>query len=111
MYMNNKQCLNIIKELQEILDTGGKCITDPTQGICYNLTKGTPITQLQYYSETWEFFSGDSWFPVNDVNSIYNVIDQYHYLGKWEGKQLELRLSLVTHLLKCYKNHYIENFS
>lgn len=70
------------------------CIAKPHYGICYNLSGVTGDFDLSYdfvgvNCSDWDFFSGCYLNPINN------------YLDKplWEGEQLELRLSLIDHLI------------
>lgn len=70
------------------------CVYDPHYGICYNLASitgdvDTSYDFVVYNCRDWEHFSGNAAFPVK-----YN-----HKDGLWEGEQLELRLSLIDHLI------------
>jgi len=74
-------------------------VVDISFGICYNLTIMTRADDDSCYffvytkSKGWKFHSGSSSYPVPKT-------EFYH--SKWKGEQLELRLSLIDHLLtKC----------
>lgn len=68
------------------------CVYKPCYGICYNLSKITGEFDVSYdfivdNCSDWEFFSGCSYVPIDGCGCL------------WEGKQLELRLSLIDHLI------------
>ena len=63
-------------------------------GICYNLSEITNDYDLSYVfvednCSDWEFFSGCILVPVGGYDGDC----------LWEGEQLELRLSLLDHLI------------
>ena len=63
-------------------------------GICYNLNEivDEDFSVYEYVannSEDWEHYSGVYEYPVKLCNDC----------GLWEGEQLELRLSLLDHLI------------
>lgn len=54
------------------------------------------------YFKSWEHYSGEPTYPVDDKNlTATPPLSQFHTLSKYQGKQLELRLSLAQHLIKC----------
>lgn len=63
-------------------------------GICYNwgrlLASCVSYTVVGEFSQDWKFYSGHKGYPVPDNETI----------GLWEGKNLEMRLSLIDHILK-----------
>ena len=70
------------------------CVYDPHYGICYNLAAITEDIDLSYdfvrnNCSDWEFFSGLFEYPVELSDGC----------DLWEGEQLELRLSLIDHLI------------
>lgn len=70
------------------------CVGKPDFGICYNLAVITEESGLSYdfvrnNCYDWEFFSGLFEYPVELSNDC----------DLWEGEQLELRLSLIDHLI------------
>lgn len=70
------------------------CVYNPLYGICYNLAVITEEIDLSYDFVKdnccdWELFSGDPSYPIIDYDEDY----------LWEDKQLELRLSLLDHLI------------
>lgn len=71
-----------------------KKIGCPSFGICYNLGELVSYDIRAYKfvsnnSEDWEHYSGVYGYPVKLPNDC-----KY-----WEGEQLELRLSLIDHLI------------
>lgn len=70
------------------------CIDESHYGICYNLSELTGELDESYdfvreNCEDWEHFSGNSVYPIEGCSGE----------PLWEGKQLELRLSLLDHLI------------
>ena len=63
-------------------------------GICYNwkvnLDDEIAYTLINVLSLDWTHHTGDKYYPVPDDDTI----------GLWEGKNLEMRLSLIDHILK-----------
>lgn len=87
--MNIKEAL---LELREEALSGG--VYDKWRGICFNLNEKHPHKYDSYMfvrenCEDWKHFSGDSSYPIPEDL----------YLGKWEGVNLEMRISLIDHLL------------
>ena len=60
-----------------------------------NLSFGHEIDER--YFKSWEHYSYDENYPVLG-QVIYNKTENF-----WIGKQLELRLDLVKHLVNCYE--------
>lgn len=74
-------------------------IDSPEYGICFNLYELTGEGSLSYdfvgdNCEDWEHFSGEIDYPIKD----------YCAGNLWEGEQLELRLSLLNHLITKAKS-------
>ena len=69
-------------------------------GICHNLDLKINSCGYNFVAdncEDWEFFSGILGYPVK--------MDAKYYKGcYWVGEQLELRLSLIYHLIKKCDN-------
>lgn len=70
------------------------CVDHPDCGICYNLAGITeePVLSYDFVKDNccdWDFFSGLFDYPVELSNDC----------DLWEGEQLELRLSLLDHLI------------
>lgn len=55
---------------------------------------------LKEHFRTWVHFSGDCNFPIHVKDSKHTAQEQYEFLNKWEGKQLEARLDLLEHIAK-----------
>lgn len=73
-------------------------VRKPVFGICYNLSElmGGCDSSYDFVAVScsdWEFFSG----------CYLNPIDGYVDKPLWEGEQLELRLSLLDHLINKAK--------
>ena len=71
-------------------------ITCLTMGICGNWSEESGLDEFSYilvetFSPSWDKFSGDPSIPV---------VGDYFSSKLWEGEQLELRLSLIDHILK-----------
>lgn len=51
--------------------------------------------------DSWEHFSGDLGYPIHDKDREGNPEDQFYKLGnsKWDGYALEMRISLLKHLI------------
>ena len=60
-----------------------------------NLSFGHEIDTQHFKS--WKHYSGDEYYPVLCQGVYYET---YNF---WVGKQLELRLDLVKHLVNCYE--------
>ena len=101
--------MSILDELRELhakASAGDFSGIDIRTGICGQLS--TDIN-TDYY-KSWPLFSGLESFPVFDSSDVIfdRPVDQYHYIGSlWQGRQLELRLSLLEHLIKCYESDEI----
>lgn len=95
--MEIKEALSILKE--DVISGNmkkGHC------GTCLLLSLLTEYNAFRFVKENcreWEYFSGDYNYPVSGEE----VFDYHTDNGSlWEGEQLELRLSLIDHLLtKC----------
>lgn len=96
----------MIEELQEIVDTKGDCVLDKSKGLCEAVTH----VFVKEFIISWEHFSGSPAFPIRDKHDPKKVIAQFTSRDKWEGRQLNLRLSLASHLLKCYISLYESTF-
>ena len=107
LWLSTKQVLyamnyDKIKEaLIELRDeaVGGRLPAD-RYGICYNLDLKVDSCAYLFVasnSEDWEFYSGRTSYPV---------VEPYRYYSGcyWVGEQLELRLSLIDHLIKKCDN-------
>lgn len=84
--------LDALLLLKEQATNGSVYVT--SAGICYNLLEITDDYDLSYdfvedNCSDWEFFSGCTLVPIVGY-------DEDHL---WEGEQLELRLSLLDHLI------------
>lgn len=92
--------LQQLKDLKELALDGS--VENPDLGVCDNIR----ISIDCEYFISWPLYSGDDTFPVFDKNNgtISTPYKQYHMIDNlWEGRQLELRLDLLDHLIKCYK--------
>ena len=109
LWLSTKQVLytmnyDKIKEaLIELRDEAvGGNVFNTRYGICYNLMNKIEDCVFLFVSincEDWEFYSGRTSYPV---------VEPYRYYGGcyWVGEQLELRLSLIDHLIKkCDEAH------
>ena len=87
--------MKILDALLKLQEQASKdCVDNPDYGICYNLAVITEESDLSYDFVKdncceWEFFSGLFEYPVELSDEC----------DLWEGKQLELRLSLLNHLI------------
>lgn len=84
--------LNALLLLKEQVTNGS--VLKPFSGICHNLSEMTgDVTKTYEFVRDncfdWCFFSGINTYPVENCNDE----------PLWEGKQLELRLSLINHLI------------
>lgn len=103
LWLSTKQVLyamnyDKIKEaLIELRDEAvGGNVFNTRYGICYNLMNKIEDCAFLFVasnSDDWEFYSGCTAYPV---------VEPYRYYGGcyWVGEQLELRLSLIDHLIK-----------
>jgi hypothetical protein len=83
-----------------------------TMGICGRISASllTEIGEVQRHwfrtrewaMARWELFSNDPGFPVWDATAGGSPMQQYYNRDLWSGRQRELRLDLVKHLI----NHY-----
>ena len=98
----------IVDELKRIRTgaIGGVGITTFT-GICGNV--GFQVFDIwddhkDEFFMSWEHYSGNISFPipVTDEDEYEDAEDQYYGYEIWEGKQLEMRISLLDHLIKCF---------
>ncbi len=94
------EILDQIKQLKE--DAINGCVKYTQQGICDNIKY-----RINYdYFKSWTGFSGKTNFPVFDKLDLDNTTPEDQFMGienLWQGRQLELRLSLIDHLIKCYE--------
>lgn len=79
----------------------------PTYGVCFNLstrqdqepkryglaTDNSGYDIVEENSSDWEFYSGISCYPVPEE------IGTRDSAPKWEGEQLEYRVSLINHII------------
>lgn len=94
--MEIKEALLKLKEIEEFGES------NVWGGICYLLSLMLNYDVYSFVKENcsdWEFFSGDCDYPVSGKEAfLYNN----RHFDLWKGEQLELRLSLIDHLLsKC----------
>lgn len=64
----------------------------------------------------WKYYTGDHTFPVpirgdyqvyDKVDVVYNIVyGNGDYMLLWQGEQLELRRSLIMHLLKVWHEEF-----
>lgn len=98
--------MKIIKELKKLKkDAVSGSITNTCAGICHFVKYEIKIR----YIESWKYYSGQTDFPVFDPENKLYKRPSHQYGGirnLWEGRQLELRLSLIDHLIKCYESEY-----
>ena len=95
--MEIKEALLILKE-----DDISRNIKKGYCGICQLLDLLCNRIAYRFVKENcsdWEYFSGDCNYPVSGEEVFYYYMDNGDL---WKGEQLELRLSLIDHLLtKC----------
>lgn len=112
----------LVKLLERVTDEETLSVMSEEPGICslidnlcYNLTGHYRIkfgestnhasNLIKTYYDEWEHFSGSFAFPVlvpeqeGDPEYQYTDLDYSH----WTGKQLEMRISLLNHLIECTK--------
>lgn len=55
--------------------------------------------------QSWEYYSGDSMFPVpcGDLSPEEGFDDHFNDFALWTGEQLELRISLIEHLIEHFR--------
>lgn len=84
------------RELEKILDGD---IEFPDCGICTNT--GFLSCDLIRFFVTWEYYSGDHYYPVPDPAGLLSAQEKYEESREslWEGKYGELRLDLARHIL------------
>lgn len=96
-----------LKGLQSVaLTTPG--LLKNTGGICTNcrFLRIMPEKILHQLFESWDYYSGNKFYPVPPVKHWYNITtwtetprDSYHNRNKWKGRYLQLRLDLINHLI------------
>ena len=96
-----QEIIDILKEIKE------KGPFKEDSGICYNLEVGLyekyclrvdGVKLVGGISPSWEHFSGLAGFPVDGKYFYYSITGQL-----WKGEQLELRHSLIEHIIKTLK--------
>lgn len=86
--------LQALKELRDMACTGTIPFDD--LGICASvkmLTGNYSVSKLQQLWKDWKYHSGDDDYPV---------VGEDHWIDTknlWEGRDLELRLSLINHMI------------
>lgn len=93
-------------------------IAFPQSGLCMNLEDimwgkyfpGRPDAEFdeeEFYNilyscfYTWPLFSGDKYFPLPGGEDAYRKSQEGDTL--WKGKNLELRLDLLKHIIDCLR--------
>lgn len=77
----------------------GRCSLDKERGLCGNICHNLSYrhdVDTQHF-KSWKHYSYDEEYPVLGKGA-YNETENF-----WIGKQLELRLDLVKHLVNCYE--------
>ena len=99
----------ILSVEQEIKVKDNMIVFFTTYDGCFSLDKehsicGNIWNSLSFYHNidndyfiSWEYFSRETNYPVLGMD-VYNATENF-----WIGKQLELRLDLVKHLVNCYE--------
>lgn len=91
-----KECLH-----QLLKDIEGNSILYPIIGICANLNEYLKDDPCAYdficaNCKDWEDYSGDGSYPIK------GSVGKFYLENLWEGEQLQLRISLINHLInKC----------
>jgi len=92
---------NILRDLRKnLVDLKENGPESTNIGICYNIKHGAYYYYLRDMWADWEHYSGVTSYPVPSTNKSKNAKRYYattHNL--WRSKQLELRLSLIDHLI------------
>lgn len=99
----DKQLDKIKESLQQLLkDIEGNSIQYRQNGVCCNLedyTEDYGVCAYDFISancKDWENYSGDSSYPIK------GSVGKFYLENLWEGEQLQLRISLIHHLInKC----------
>ena len=97
---------SIVEKLEELKQKGYK----NHRGICsYMMDEYAFYDHREMWTEhkmkffnSWKHFSGYDSYPVPSTNHGFSPHDQFFQFERWEGKQLELRLDLIDHLIKCF---------
>ena len=99
----------VLSAEQELILEDNMLVFFTTYDGCYSLDKNHSIcgniwNNLSFEHEinkqhfkSWKSYCGNLYYPVLG-QSIYDETDNF-----WVGKQLELRLDLVKHLVNCYE--------
>ncbi|MEG2706902.1 MAG: hypothetical protein RR959_06135 [Erysipelotrichaceae bacterium] len=89
---SKQELIDSLEEVKQQSISG--VITKLNYGICGNWSKildnNVPYNFVSIFSGDWEHSTLDSKYPVPDDES----------LDLWEGTNLEMRLSLIDHILK-----------
>lgn len=75
----------------------------PEYGICKNwkrlMEDDVSYFLVRHLAQDWEYHNGFTEYPVPDNEDF----------GLWEGVNLEMRLSLIDHILKCLEEYCQED--
>jgi len=88
--------LQALKQLRVMAASG--CVPDTKEGIClnvYNLCGKYYLAKQRKLQSGWQYHSGDDYFPVAGLWEFFCS----PYIKKWQGEQLDLRLSLINHMI------------
>jgi len=71
-------------------------------GICAHVLGDLSINILAKLWLDWEHYSGREYYPIPSTNKKIKSPPEYYSKTKdlWRGKQLELRMDLINHLIK-----------
>lgn len=110
-------CNSIIEKLDILLQQLKCGLIPQSGGICWQVDQGgselfgdsPPSYVYLWYLhshiafEAWPQFSGDTEFPVPGTSVSSAEAQYYRSSERWVGPQLELRLSLIRHLIEYFE--------
>ena len=82
---------------------------NPHTGICGNIVSDVYAEwyiNRDAFFKLWIRYSGDISYPIpiTDGDAYDTSEDQYYGSEIWAGEQLEMRHSLLEHMIKCFKD-------
>ena len=69
-------------------------------GICYQVHKKYPDTDLKQHFKTWPHYSGEVNYPIADPTGVESNKMYFMHNNLWTGVQLKQRQSLIRHIIK-----------
>lgn len=100
----------VVDNLKEFVKN--KTVKYENSGLCLNCGSFDWLGDEIPFYEYWKHFSGNHHYPVPSTDKTLTA--EQFYLKRqnfYVGEQLELRLDLAKHIIKCYEDEQNENGS